>query len=49
MSIMRSDDANQVRPLLSGQFQSELTSHFTDWFRQLVFTKPVNADGQELR
>lgn len=31
------------RPLLSGQFEHELASHFTDWFRALVFDKPENT------
>lgn len=36
-----------VRPLLTGQFQDELPTHFTDWFRALAFPKPdlTNQDS----
>lgn len=32
----------KIRPLLSGAFKDELASHFTDWFRALVYDKPTN-------
>lgn len=34
----------KIRPLLSGSFGDELTTHFTDWFRQLAFDKSVSVD-----
>lgn len=43
----RNDQGNlngQVRPLLTGQFQDELLTHFTDWFRAVVAPKPINAE-----
>jgi len=32
----------RVRPLMSGQFGDQLSSHFTDWFRCHAITKPVD-------
>ena len=32
----------RLRPLISGQFADQLNTHFTDWFRQLIFDKPKN-------
>lgn len=34
----------RIRPLISGQFGDQLSSHFTDWFRQLVFDKPKKPE-----
>lgn len=36
--------AGKVRPLLTGQMGDEMTTHFTDWFRQLSGSKPANYD-----
>lgn len=43
----RDDKGNlngQVRPLLTGQFQDQLQSHFSDWFRCLAFDKPTDPE-----
>jgi len=34
----------RIRPLMSGQFADQLVSHFTDWFRQMVFDKPKKPE-----
>lgn len=34
------DLTGEVRPLLTGQFQDELVSHFTDWYRAVTISKP---------
>ncbi len=36
----KGDLNGRIRPLLSGAFQDELQSHFTDWFRAHVIEKP---------
>lgn len=36
----KGDLNGRIRPLLSGAFQDELQSHFTDWFRAHVVEKP---------
>lgn len=38
-----------VRPLLSGQFQDELLTHFTDWYRAIVANKPPKGNRDELK
>lgn len=35
--------SGKIRPLLSGQFGDQITSRFTDWFRQLSGNKPNPA------
>lgn len=37
----------QVRPLLSGQFGDQLSSHFTDWFRCHAVAKPESEDTKK--
>ena len=32
----------KIRPLLTGQFQDQLVSHFSDWVRQLTADKPAD-------
>lgn len=36
----KGDLNGQVRPLLTGQFQDEVQSHFTDWYRSVTVEKP---------
>ncbi len=36
--------SGKVRPLLTGAFGDELSTHFTDFFRQHAKTKPLNYD-----
>lgn len=38
----KGDLNGRIRPLLSGAFQDELQSHFTDWFRARVVEKPAD-------
>jgi hypothetical protein len=39
----KGDLNGRIRPLLSGAFQDELQSHFTDWARAHVVEKPANT------
>jgi len=46
----RDDKGNlngKFRPLMSGQFQDELKSHFTDWFRAVTIEKPQDDSRRD--
>ena len=37
--------SGKIRPLMTGQMGDELGSHFTDWFRQCVASKPADFNA----
>lgn len=43
----KGDLNGMVRPLITGQFQDQIQSHFTDWFRSRVVSKPSSKDLHE--